>query len=237
MAKWHDSFDRMKQRPHILVCCPQAVGSAWGRVLAGIVSGRFTAWQHQLDFASWFAGRSYGLLAADMGTGKTFAALMGLLDLAARGSTLVHVDLCRGTTAQRAARLKAALDTAGGRTLVVTVNYEAVWRSELASLVESVRWSALVLDESHRIKSPGGKASRWLAKLAKAQPRARRLCLTGTPMPHSPLDLYGQARFLDPDIFGTSFTRMRARYAECDPRFPSKVRKWRNQDELAAKLD
>jgi len=56
-------------------------------------------------------------------------------------------------------------------------------------------------------------------------------------MPHSPLDLYGQFRFLDPQVFGSSFTRMRARYAECDPRFPSKVRKWRNQDELAAKLD
>jgi SNF2 family DNA or RNA helicase len=54
---------------------------------------------------------------------------------------------------------------------------------------------------------------------------------------NSPLDLYGQFRFLDAQVFGTSYTRMRGRYAECDVRFPSKVKKWRNQDELAAKLD
>jgi SNF2 family DNA or RNA helicase len=56
-------------------------------------------------------------------------------------------------------------------------------------------------------------------------------------MPHSPLDLYGQFRFLDPTVFGTSFTRMRARYAITDPVFPSKVVEWRNQQELSKLLD
>ena len=231
---WHDSFDRLKQRPHILVCCPQAVAPAWGKVVAGIRDGLFKAWVHQMAFRDWFADRFAALLAADMGTGKTFAALLALN--AAR-HPLVHVDLSRGTSAQRAERLQNALATASGKCLVVTVNYEAVWRSQLAPTIESVRWAAIVLDESHRIKAPGGTASRYLARLAAKQQHAKRLCLTGTPMPHSPLDLYGQFRFLDPQVFGTSFSRMRARYAECDPRFPSKVRAWRNQDELAAKLD
>ena len=231
---WHDSFDRLKQRPHILVCCPQAVAPAWGKVVAGVRDGLFTAWAHQLQFVEWFRDRFAGLLAADMGTGKTFATLLAL---DAAKYPLVHVDLSRGTSAQRAERLQNALATASGKCLVVTVNYEAVWRSQLAPTIESVRWSSIVLDESHRIKAPGGKASRYLARLAAKQTHARRLCLTGTPMPHSPLDLYGQFRFLEPNVFGQSYTRMRARYAECDPRFPSKVRKWRNQDELAAKLD
>lgn len=231
---WHDSFDRMKQRPHILVCCPQAVAPAWGKVIAGVRDGLFTAWAHQERFRDWFRERFAGLLAADMGTGKTFAALLAL---EASKHPLVHVDLSRGTSAQRAERLQNALAVASGKCLVVTVNYEAVWRSQLAPTIESVRWSAIVLDESHRIKSPGGTASRYLARLAAKQTHARRLCLTGTPMPHSPLDLYGQFRFLDPNVFGSSFTRMRARYAECDMRFPSKVKRWRNQDELAAKLD
>jgi len=56
-------------------------------------------------------------------------------------------------------------------------------------------------------------------------------------MPHSPLDLYGQFRFLDSTVFGTSFSRMRARYADCDARFPSKVKAWRNQSEMTSKLD
>jgi SNF2 family DNA or RNA helicase len=231
---WHDSFDRMKQRPHILVCCPQAVAPAWGKVIAGVRDGLFTAWAHQERFRDWFRDRFAGLLAADMGTGKTFAALLAL---EAAKHPLVHVDLSRGTSAQRAERLQNALAVASGKCLVVTVNYEAVWRSQLTPTIESVRWSAIVLDESHRIKSPGGTASRYLARLAAKQTHARRLCLTGTPMPHSPLDLYGQFRFLDPQVFGTSYTRMRARYAECDMRFPSKVKRWRNQDELATKLD
>lgn len=231
---WHDSFDKMKQRPHILVCCPQAVAAAWGKVVGGVSRGDFAAWLHQTQFAEWYAQRHYGLLAADMGTGKTFAALLAL---EASKHTLVWVDLSHGTTKQRAERLQTALATAAGKCLVVTVNYESVWRTQLAPTIESVKWSAIVLDESHRIKSPGGTSSRYLARLATKQPHARRLCLTGTPMPHSPLDLYGQFRFLDPSVLGTSFVRFRSRYAECDARFPGKVKAWRNQDELAATLN
>jgi SNF2 family DNA or RNA helicase len=107
----------------------------------------------------------------------------------------------------------------------------------LAKVVIETKWDAIILDESHRIKSPGGKASRWLAKLAEKQPQAKRLCLTGTPIPHSPLDFYGQFRFLDPLVLGTSFVGFRRRYADCDMRFPGKVKKWLRQDELAAKTD
>jgi SNF2 family DNA or RNA helicase len=231
---WHDSFDRMKQRPHVLVCCPQAVASAWGKVVAGVANGAFTPWQHQLLAATWLGERAAGMLAMDMGTGKTFTALLALLT---KEMPLVFLDLSRGTGKSRAERLQKALATASGKRLIVCVNYESVWRSQLAPTIESIQWSAIVLDESHRIKSPGGTASRYLARLAAKQAHAKRVCLTGTPMPHSPLDLYGQCRFLDSSLFGTSFTRMRNRYAECDPRFPSKVRKWRNQEELTTKLD
>ena len=233
---WHDSFSRMKVRPHVLVACPQAVAPAWGKVVAGVVRGDYTAWQHQTDAAAWLGDRHAGMLAMDMGTGKTFTALLALLSPENRRS-LVHVDLSRGSSTQRAERLKQALATSAGKCLVVTVNYEAVWRSQLAPTIEAVAWGAIVLDESHRIKSPGGTSSRYLARLAAKHEHAKRICLTGTPMPHSPLDLYGQFRFLDPQVFGTSYTRMRTRYAVCDPRFPSKVRSWRNQQELTEKLD
>jgi SNF2 family DNA or RNA helicase len=219
---------------HILLCCPQAVASSWERVVAGTARGDFAPWAHQTDAAGWFAARHTGMLAADMGTGKSF---MALLALGIADGSLSFLDLCRGTGAARATRLKQATLVAGSRRLVVAVNYESVWRSGLAATVESVPWAAVVLDESHRIKSPGGRASRWLARLAAKQPTARRLCLTGTPMPHSPLDLYGQFRFLEPEVFGSSFVRFRSRYAECDLRFPGKVKAWKNQDELTAKLD
>lgn len=231
---WHDSFDRLKRRPHILVVCPQAVAPAWGKVVAGTARGEFDPWGHQTAAAEWLRSRHSGMLAMDMGTGKTFTALLGL---DAARLPLEFLDLSSGPADKRAQRLQQALTIASGKCLVVVVNYESVWRSQLAPTIEGVKWAAIVLDESHRIKAPGGKASRYLARLAIAQKHARRVCLTGTPMPHSPLDLYGQFRFLDPLVFGTSFTRMRSRYAECDLRFPSKVKAWRNQDELTAKLD
>jgi SNF2 family DNA or RNA helicase len=234
MTHWAQSWDTMKQRPHVLVVCPQAVAPAWGKVVRAAAAGEFSPWRHQTEAAEWASKRQASMLALDMGTGKTFTSLLALNALAR--STRV-VDISTGPSAKRAETLKHALAHAGGDTLVVVTNYDSVWRGALGTAIEGVRWSAIVLDESHRIKAPGGRASRWLARLATKHPRAKRLCLTGTPMPHSPLDLYGQFRFLDPSVFGTSFARMRARYAVCDMRFPSKVKQWINQDELSAKLD
>jgi SNF2 family DNA or RNA helicase len=231
---WHDSFDKMKQRPHILVVCPQAVAPAWGRVVRNAAAGAFKPWGHQSAAADWARGRAASMLALDMGTGKTLTALLSL-DALARPVRVV--DISSGPSAKRAETLSYALSHAGGDTLIAVVNYDSVWRGKLGTVIDGVRWGAIVLDESHRIKAPGGRASRWLARLAARCPMAKRLCLTGTPMPHSPLDLYGQFRFLDPRVFGTSFAKMRARYAVCDMRFPSKVKHWINQEELSSKLD
>ena len=52
---------------------------------------------------------------------------------------------------------------------------------------------------------------------------------------NSPLDLYAQYRFLEPAIFGTSFSEFRSRYAVCDPQYKSRVLSWQNQEELTAK--
>lgn len=95
--------------------------------------------------------------------------------------------------------------------VAVVVNYEAAHQGQLRIFLSSVEWDYVILDESHRIKSPGGVQSTFVASLrAKAK---RRLCLTGTMMPHSPLDIYAQYRFLDPGVFGTSYARFRNTYA------------------------
>lgn len=231
---WHDSFSRMKQRPHVLVVCPQAVAPAWIKVLAGTARREYAPWRHQSEAAAWAAERHASMLALDMGTGKTFTALLALgLD----GTATVPIMLHQGANAKRAEQLRQALLMAAGRTLVVVVNYDSVWRGELGKLIEATPWAAIILDESHRIKSPSGRASCWLARLAAKHEHAQRLCLTGTPMPHSPLDLWAQFRFLDPQVFGTSYTGMRLRYAVCHHEFHSKVLHWKNQDELTGKLD
>ena len=231
MGNWHDSFHTMKQRPFILIVCPQAVQSSWEKVVDTM--GLLPPWEHQYDAAEFGKERSATMFAMDMGTGKSLTAMMATGFNKKKG--VRFIPLCTGTNKKRAELLKNATSVTGP--MIVCVNYDSVWRGDLGKLVMKTKWQAIILDESHRIKSPSGKASRFLAKVARAQPHAKRLCLTGTPMPHSPLDLYGQFRFLDPQVFGTSYARMRARYAITDQTFPSKVLEWKNQKELTEKLD
>ena len=58
----------------------------------------------------------------------------------------------------------------------------------------------MVVDESHRIKGVSSNASRLCARVTRHVPR--RVILTGTVMPHSPLDVFAQWRFLAPTEFG-----------------------------------
>lgn len=214
-------------------------------------------WAHQHE-ATMFAGTMDAcLLHCWMGTGKTKIAL-DTANLRGHRTVLVVcpcsvIDVWRleaekhapgkwrvltlqgESVAKRAQRLRAALDFSErtGRPLLVAVNYEVTWREPLAKALRAHEWGMLVFDESHRIKAPGSKQSRAAARI----PAAHRLALTGTPMPHSPLDLYGQYRALDPGIFGTSYTKFRDRYAVLGGPDRNWVTGFTNQDELRANMD
>jgi len=104
-----------------------------------------------------------------------------------------------------------------GQPLCVVVNYEASHRPQMAQLLLGTSWDAVVLDESHRIKMPNGKASKHAAQICARtrQHGGRILALTGTPMPHSPLDLWAQMRALDGGLrLGTNYRQFCARYAQ-----------------------
>lgn len=155
----------------------------------------------------------------------------------------------KGSVAKRAEEIQRVMDLrvpgVEWPPLVVIVNYDSAWRSPMAKLLLDTDWDRVILDESHRVKSPSGKATKFVAKLAPSA--KRRLCLTGTPMPHSPLDVYGQYRFLDRGIFGTSHLKFRNRYAVLGgfPRLQwnpetrqqemlgTEVIGWQNEEELA----
>lgn len=124
---------------------------------------------------------------------------------------------------------------------MVIVNYESAYREPLGGWLKQQRWDLLVMDESHRLKNPAGATSHWAARVAE---RSRsRLALTGTPMPHSPLDLYAQYRAVDQSVFGNSYQQFKNRYAEFeiipaqDYRAGIKaVSGYRNLDELNEKF-
>ena len=116
------------------------------------------------------------------------------------------------TIAGRTSELKLSLDS--NDKLIAVMNYETVGRknSEMIKYLKNNydKFDAVILDESHRIKAPGSRTSwffKWLGSKIEY-----KLCLTGTPMPNSKMDIYGQYRFLDRSVFGTNYNTFRFRY-------------------------
>jgi len=92
------------------------------------------------------------------------------------------------------------------------INYEAV-DSELASLKALLKFKpiAMVLDESHRIKTPEANTTRAVLELRAHA--ARRYILTGTPVANKPEDLWSQMLFLDDgQSLGASFEEFQRNY-------------------------
>ena len=128
----------------------------------------------------------------------------------------------------------------------VIINYDRFWHPPLGpsynamnritdpGLLWKISWDLLIADEAHRIKSPSGKASWAMARLGKLVPR--KLFLSGTPMPHSPLDIYAQFRALAPQIYGTSFTAFKTRYCVLGGYENRQIVKFINTDELMRKF-
>lgn len=125
---------------------------------------------------------------------------------------------------------------------VIIVNYDSVWIEPFGSLLLKMNIDCIICDESHKLKSPSGKASRYLARLGKKC--SCRYILSGTPMSESPLDIYGQYKFLSPEIFGTNYGEFKDRYENIDQRkssfcgFPIRDKKqpFKNLDELKSKV-
>lgn len=204
------------------------------------MASRMKPWPHQAAAVAWLVARLYGFLAHEMGVGKTLTALLAtagcrltlvVCPIAVGTSWMKQAAIsgdCRkvclaveGSAARRAERIREAIQS--GEPTIIVLNYDSVWRAEIGKLIARTQWDAVVLDESHRIKSHTGKASKFLCKLAERQPDAKRICLSGTPTPKDPLDWYAQLKFLDPTILGCSFPAFRNRIANTHPKYPGWV--------------
>lgn len=107
----------------------------------------------------------------------------------------------RSTEAKYHARnFDEVLRHSGLATLVMS--YNAIWTNRGRDAWKAFlneRKCMYVLDESHRIKSPGAKWSKRITGSKVAAPFKR--CLTGTPVANKPFDIYNQLRFLDPTVW------------------------------------
>lgn len=143
--------------------------------------------------------------------------------------TLRAKALLRGTSKGKITELHAAREN--GADLIV-VNYETAWR--MLDEFKKYYWSAIILDESTKIKNRASKQGKAAVKIG--QWGRRRYILTGTPMPNSPLELFNQMKFLDTAIFGPSFYAFRDRYAIMGGYQHYQVVGWKNLPELSQKV-
>lgn len=216
------------------------------------------AWLHQRQAYTFAKELPSSLLAMDMGTGKSLTAVSLIVNNDAKRVlilcpkavvgvwprefslhaeepwTVLALHPKIGSVAKRMGLARDTFESPMFERVAIVVNYEAARADAFAEWSTSVEWDYVVFDECHRIKDGQGVTSRYCAKLrSQAQ---RRLGLTGTPLPQGPLDAFGQFKALDPDIFGHSFTKFRARYAIMGGYGNYQIKGYRNEEEFNEKF-
>lgn len=137
----------------------------------------------------------------------------------------VNVVVLEGSTEEKELLLLRKAD-------VYVINYESAWR--IYDALCSIKWGFMVLDESTRIKNRSTKQAKAIIKLGGIA--SRRYILTGTPSPNSPLELFNQIKFLDPNIFGNNWYFYRDRYCLMGGFGGYQILGFRNLEELSKKI-
>lgn len=201
---------------------------------------RLQPFQHQREDVAWLIERPYAFIASEMRTGKTkividaaqFLFEAGVIDRAivvapapvrdvwadkSLGELTKHLwsDL-PATVTEYHARIRTWTHGPTGRRSFnwFVTNFEFIRSKERLSRLMLVcdPKTLLVLDESAFVKN-------YAAKQTKACLQLRRACgrvvlLNGTPIFHSPLDLFSQGNILHKSVLDCPYiTHFRARYA------------------------
>lgn len=216
------------------------------------------AWGHQRQGYYFAHGLAGAMLAMGMGCGKTMTTI-GLivnrehernliicpksvipvwpLEFSRNTTEKFHIATAvSGNSKKSAESLVEGLKNAKQRGLpfVFIVNYDSAWRDALKDIILKTQWDHVIFDESHRAKDASAKTSRFCAKLVKNS--RYRIALTGTPMPHSPMDIFAQFLALDQSIFGTKKYLFENRYARKGGYLNKQIVEFINQEELSLKF-
>ena len=222
--------------------------------LPPIPKTKLNPWKHQLQ-TFWFSQNLNGSgLLFDMGAGKTKTAIDLLINsedkkvLILCPKSVVRVwpkefekhslgeftiVPCEGNSVDKKSSIAEEAYENYDR-VVIVVNYESAWRNSMGEFIMSNNWDRIILDESHRAKQFDGKLGKFIGELEdKAE---KRNILTGTLMPHSPMDVFSQYKFLDSGIFGKSYYKFRNRYAIMGGYMGKQIIGYQNLDELHEKI-
>ncbi len=126
---------------------------------------------------------------------------------------------------------------------ILLINVEAFATQKLPKYLKAFVTDSsflIAVDESTTIKNPKAKRTKTLMAVSKVA--AYRRILTGSPVTNSPLDLFSQCAFLDPELLGfKTFWTFQYRYAmtrtqKMGSHSFTQVIGYRNLDELSEKL-
>lgn len=206
--------------------------------------------KHQVIAFKFAVDNPYSALLLDMGLGKTFVAV-NVLDYfrIVKGSkhpSLVVIPLSSFETWEREfkecgsdARVVSVLgsrarklELLAGPGDVYLITYETL--KGMVDAVKARTWEYLVLDESTKIKN--SVAERSKAVCAVRDKANRRMILTGYPITQSYVDLFGQYKFLDPSVYGTSRHHFKSRYCVMGGYNDKQVMGYANVKELVERM-
>ncbi|MBI3486491.1 DEAD/DEAH box helicase [Candidatus Daviesbacteria bacterium] len=93
------------------------------------------------------------------------------------------------------------------------INYESViGEVERLKMFLKIRKMAIVLDESHKIKTPNTKTTKAILELKNLT--KKRIIISGTPIANKPLDLWAQFYFLDDgNLLGNDYKEFKKIYS------------------------
>lgn len=246
-------------RECLTVCTWEGVTEMNGSLPMPVKGRPYEHQQRAFDFACGLFGlvpsavRSSGFaLLAEMGCGKTYItiALMGILyqfgqvnrilivaplsllgvweeEIAKFADYPANVTVLKGT-ADKKRQLLAGIPKNGLQ--VVVVNYESARVLEKELLTYGAEM--VVADEGHKLKENRSKQSKTMHNLGD---RAKFKCLlTGTLITNKEIDVFSQYRFVDKNIFGSSFYSFRNTYFDMGGygQYTPIFRKYRTQEFL-----
>lgn len=218
---------------------------------------------HQIAGADFLASRRAALLADAPRVGKTGAAIMAADQVGARSILVVTTASgrpvwrrgfedwsvfgrsCQILTSKDRLRPDTEIAIVGWPNMADPAGVADLWKRD---------WDAIIFDESHFAKSM--EAKRTVAALGAGGVHSRGKhvwCLSGTPLPNSPFDLFPTLAALAPECLASDAARdwpdvtdaevFKRRYCKIKPkkigfhRWIDVIIGGQNLDELAARLD
>ena len=139
------------------------------------------AWNHQVKGAQHLVQRKRAILAAEPRTGKTLATIMALNTL--KEEYCVALKILWVAPKSALWGLRNEFKKWGQECSLFITTYDSMHK------YTDIEYDVVVFDEAHKLKNPSSARYAFAQEIANRTPYV--FCLTGTPAPKDPTDIYG----------------------------------------------